>query len=140
MPSERSTKIRRRVESAPPRNDPNAPKQISGNEAYFAASPENRPEETTDNQNGKSKRGRPFQPGNQFGKGRPKGRPNKKDLLLREILEDRGPEILNKVIADALEGKRTAQVLCMERLMAPLRAVEDPSEREPILLEIEYVK
>jgi hypothetical protein len=40
--------------------------------------------------------GRPFQPGNRFGRGRPKGSRNKKTLLSHEILDSRGPAVLSQ--------------------------------------------
>ena len=43
------------------------------------------------------KRGRPFQPGNRFGRWRPKGSPNKKTLLAQQLFEDHSPAIMARV-------------------------------------------
>ena len=67
------------------------------------------------------KRGRPFQPGNRFGKGRPVGSRNNATLLLDQLLEGEGPAILRKVIQRARQGDPTAMRLCMERLCPPRR-------------------
>ena len=70
-------------------------------------------------------RGRPFEPGNKFGKGRPRGSPNKKSLLLQQMLLDQGQEIVQSVIDSANKGDRTAQTLCMDRLIPPLKPVSE---------------
>jgi hypothetical protein len=61
-------------------------------------------------------RGRPFQPGHQLSKGRPKGsrnRPRPAD----DILEQRAPHLMDECIRRALEeGDRTALRLCVERV------------------------
>jgi hypothetical protein len=61
-------------------------------------------------------RGKPFEPGNKAGKGRPAGSRNKKSILV-EMLEDRGEAIITKGILMALNGDRTALRLCFERLI-----------------------
>jgi hypothetical protein len=61
-------------------------------------------------------RGKPFEPGNKAGKGRPAGSRNKKSIFL-EMLEDRGEAIITKAILMALNGDRTAMRLCMDRLI-----------------------
>ena len=71
-----------------------------------------------------SKRGRPFQPGNQFGRGRPAGSRNKKSLVLQEMLFDRSREVMLKVIGRAKEGDPVALKLCVERLIPRLKDVE----------------
>lgn len=50
------------------------------------------------------KRGRPFEKGNKFGKGRPRGSRNKKTLVLQAILEEYMPALLKKAVAMALQG------------------------------------
>jgi len=64
-------------------------------------------------------RGRPFQAGNQFGKGRPKGSRNKFTLQMQEMLREYGPSIMRTCIARALKGDPVPLRLCMERLLAP---------------------
>lgn len=75
------------------------------------------------------KRGRPFQPGNTFGRGRPRGSRNKKSLMLQRLLLEQAKEIVQSVIDRAKEGDRTAQALCMERLIPRLKDVPEPVEQ-----------
>ena len=49
-------------------------------------------------------RGRPFQPGNKFGRGRPKGSQNRKTLILQELLDEHAPALLRKSLVLALQG------------------------------------
>jgi hypothetical protein len=49
-------------------------------------------------------RGRPFQPGNQFGRGRPKGSRNKQSLAVRRLLDENGPKLLLKAMSEAAKG------------------------------------
>jgi hypothetical protein len=66
-------------------------------------------------------RGRPFQPGNTFGRGRPKGSPNKTTKRMQAMLEKYSDSILGKCIAMALKGDRGALRLCVERLFPARR-------------------
>jgi len=61
-------------------------------------------------------RGKPFQPGNKFGRGRPAGSRNKVTNALQETLEKHAQGLTMKCVFDALQGKPTAMRLCMERL------------------------
>jgi hypothetical protein len=61
-------------------------------------------------------RGRPFQPGNQFGRGRPKGSRNKSTLISQKLLEDYSGAIVRKCIVEALGGDMRALKLCLERI------------------------
>jgi hypothetical protein len=72
-----------------------------------------------------SQRGRPFQPGNTFGSGRPRGSRNKKGLMLQELLLDNGEEIIQTLIDRAKKGDRAALALCMERLIPRLKDVAE---------------
>jgi hypothetical protein len=65
--------------------------------------------------------GKPFQPGNQFGRGRPSGSRNKSKLRLSALLENDGEAIVRTVIDLAKTGDPTALKLCMERLISPCR-------------------
>ncbi|HEY7334342.1 MAG TPA: hypothetical protein VH639_05630 [Bryobacteraceae bacterium] len=49
-------------------------------------------------------RGRPFQPGNKFGRGRPKGSRNKQTLELQKLIDEHGPKLLGKAMAEAAKG------------------------------------
>jgi hypothetical protein len=70
-------------------------------------------------------RGRPFERGNTFGEGRPRGSPNKKSLVLQQLLLEHGVEIVETVIERAKQGERTALTLCMERLIPRLKDAEE---------------
>ena len=61
-------------------------------------------------------RGRPFEPGNKFGRGRPPGSRNKTTLLAQEMLQSHAPEIVNKCLELALKGDVAALRLCLERV------------------------
>lgn len=54
-------------------------------------------------------------------KGKPKGAKDKRTEL-RELLTPRAEELVNKVIEKALEGDMVALRLCIDRLVAPIRA------------------
>ena len=68
-----------------------------------------------------NKRGKPFQLGNDFGKGRPAGSRNKATLIASSLLEGEAEEITRKVIEMAKAGDLTAIRLCMDRLVGPCR-------------------
>lgn len=51
-------------------------------------------------------RGRPFEPGNKFGRGRPKGSRNKRTLLAKEILDEVSPALVRKTVTVALQGDK----------------------------------
>jgi len=61
-------------------------------------------------------RGKPFEPGNKHGKGRPPGSRNEKTKLL-ESLESHGEAIIQQCKLLAMKGDRTALRLCVERLI-----------------------
>ena len=64
-------------------------------------------------------RGRPFEPGNKFGRGRPKGSRNRK-APGQALFEQHEEAVARKCILRALEGDVRALRLCMER-MSPAR-------------------
>jgi len=51
-----------------------------------------------------SKRGRPFQPGNHFGRGRPKGSRNKRSSFAKQLLDSYSQPVIQKSLAMALQG------------------------------------
>ncbi len=53
--------------------------------------------------------------------GRPLGSRNKKTLAIEEAFEEHAVEILQHLIDGAKNGDKTAQRLCMERMLAPKR-------------------
>jgi len=69
----------------------------------------------------KKSRGRPFEAGNTFGRGRPKGRVNKMTALWQQLQDEFGEQIVKKCMSLAVEGDRAAMRLCMERMIAPRR-------------------
>lgn len=50
------------------------------------------------------KRGRPFEPGNKLGRGRPPGSRNKRTLLGQSLLEQHGEAVVRKALTSALQG------------------------------------
>ena len=56
--------------------------------------------------------------------GRPKGSVNKYTELSRELMSNRGPEIVQKVIDMAMEGDRTCLKMCMDRIIPTTKSVE----------------
>ena len=83
------------------------------------------PPSTDDDSRESSKRGKPFEPGNTFGKGRPQGSKNKKTLLLQEMLLDAGEEIVTSVVDRAVAGDPVALAVCIERLIPALKQVRE---------------
>jgi hypothetical protein len=90
-------------------------------------------------------RGRPFQPGNKFGKGRPAGSRNKATLALEALIEGQGEDVVNTIIAAAKNGDLAAAKALLDRLVptrksAPLSASLSPisgaRDLEPALLEV----
>jgi uncharacterized protein DUF5681 len=65
-------------------------------------------------------RGRPFQHGNKFGRGRPPGSRNKIARACQETLENYAESLMKKCVYMASQGNPTAMKLCIERL-APAR-------------------
>lgn len=49
-------------------------------------------------------RGRPFEPGNQFGRGRPRGSRNKRNRATRQLLDEHGESLVRKALLEALKG------------------------------------
>jgi hypothetical protein len=58
-------------------------------------------------------RGRPFEPGNKMGRGRPKGSRNKIQSEVRQLLERAELPIISKIISQALQGDHDSQRLCV---------------------------
>ena len=50
------------------------------------------------------KRGRPFEPGNQLSRGRPRGSRNKRSWRSQQLLEEHGEAIVHKALVLALQG------------------------------------
>ena len=56
-------------------------------------------------------RGRPFEPGNKFGRGRPKGSPNKKTQEAQKLFEDNSPAIMALAINKCREDRQMLRML-----------------------------
>jgi hypothetical protein len=65
-------------------------------------------------------RGRPFEPGNKFGKGRPRGSRNKTSAGARELLNDHAEPLVRKALVMALQGDTKAMQMCLN-LVVPVR-------------------
>src|ERR1700730_35639 len=66
-------------------------------------------------------RGRPFQLGNKFGRGRPRGSGNKVSRVCQDTLNSHAENLIKKCVLQALQGNTTAMRLCIERLMPARR-------------------
>ena len=66
-------------------------------------------------------RGRPFQPGNKYGRGRPRGSRNKVARVCQDTLDSHAENLIKKCVLQALQGNTTAMRLCIERLMPARR-------------------
>ncbi len=64
-------------------------------------------------------RGKPFEPGNRHGQGRPPGSRNKSTQLFHDLLDEFTPLLAKKTLKMALEGDRTALKLAVERVVPP---------------------
>ncbi len=70
-----------------------------------------------------AKRGRPFEPGNTFGKGRPRGSRNKTKSELRKALEEYSGPLLRKALADALKSGGPVLRFLLTHFMGPVEAM-----------------
>ena len=60
-------------------------------------------------------------------KGRPKGCVNKYTLLAREMMTERGPDVVDKIIEMALEGDVHCLKMCIDRIL-PVHKAVDPNK------------
>ena len=68
--------------------------------------------------------------------GRKKGSLNKYTKLSRELMSDKGPEIVQKVIDMALEGDRHCLKMCMDRIIPTSKAVEITHDHQDLGINI----
>jgi hypothetical protein len=61
-------------------------------------------------------RGRPFEPGNKLGRGRPRGSRNKAKSPGQDLLDEYAPHLTRKCIAQAMQGEPSAMRICMARI------------------------
>jgi hypothetical protein len=75
-------------------------------------------------------KGRPFEPGNKFGRGRPRGSRNKKSLLAQELLDSHGEALVRKAVLQALKG----DVPMLRALLAHIlpRPTDQPVKTGPL--------
>jgi len=66
-------------------------------------------------------RGRPFEPGNKFGRGRPRGRRNKTALAAGELLYGYALALVRKALALALQGDIRMLCYLLDRLLPALK-------------------
>jgi len=66
-------------------------------------------------------RGKPFEPGNKVGRGRPLGSRNKATLLAQQTLDSNSPALVRKCILMALQGDTKAMQICMDRILPARR-------------------
>jgi len=68
--------------------------------------------------------------------GRPKGQPNKYTELSKQLLSEKGPEIVQMVIQKALEGDVTCLKMCMDRIVPAQKAIEVKHENQDMAINI----
>ena len=68
--------------------------------------------------------------------GRPKGQPNKYTELSKQLLSEKGPEIVQMVIQKALEGDVTCLKMCMDRIVPAQKAIEGKHENQDMAINI----
>ncbi len=61
-------------------------------------------------------RGRPFEPGNKLGRGRPKGSHNKAKSPGQSLFDEYAPHVIRKCISQALQGEPIPMRICMDRI------------------------
>jgi hypothetical protein len=66
-------------------------------------------------------RGKPFEPGNTCGRGRPRGSRNKTTLMAQELLDSYAEPLVKKCLQKALQGDPKAMQLCMDRVLPARR-------------------
>jgi len=64
-------------------------------------------------------RGRPFEPGNKLGGGRPKGSSNKKSLHAQKLFEDHAPAIMALAINKSREDRQMLRMLASRIVTRP---------------------
>ena len=91
-------------------------------------------------------RGRPFEPGNKFGSGRPKGSPNKKIQQAQKIYEDNAPALMALAINKSREDRQILRMLASRSVprqkelpvkigRLPMRTLEDLDRASEVTLE-----
>jgi hypothetical protein len=68
--------------------------------------------------------------------GRPKGALNKYTEISKELLSEKGPMIVQKVIEKALDGDVACLKMCMDRIVPAHKAVEIKHENQDMAINI----
>ena len=76
-------------------------------------------EETSGDASKNAKKGRPFEPGNKKGIGRPVGSRNNATILLEKMMADDGEKVVQAVLIAAQAGDMTAARLVLDRICQP---------------------
>jgi len=71
-------------------------------------------------------RGRPFEPGNKLGRGRPRGSRNRTTMAAQELLNSHGEPVMRKALLMAMQGNAPILRAVMDRILpargeAPVR-------------------
>jgi hypothetical protein len=66
-------------------------------------------------------RGKPFEPGNKLGRGRPRGSRNKTTLMAQALLDSHADRLVRKCVVSALQGDSQALRLCFDRILPARR-------------------
>jgi hypothetical protein len=66
-------------------------------------------------------KGRPFEKGNQFGKGRPRGSRNKKNRAVQQLLEEYAEPVVRKTVLEGLKGDPGLLRTVFNHLISPRR-------------------
>jgi hypothetical protein len=89
-------------------------------------------------------RGRPFEPGNKFGRGRPKGSRNKRTHLARKLFEDHSGTLMGMALMRAREDPQMLKLLIgriprqrdlpVSIALPPLKTLEDCDRASELVL------
>ena len=77
-------------------------------------------------------RGRPFEPGNKQGRGRPRGSRNKTTLMAQQLLQSHSEALVRKALLMALNGDVAALRLSLERIIPVRREMPVKLGRLPL--------
>ena len=92
-------------------------------------------------------RGRPFEPGNQLGRGRPRGSRNKTSTRMQDLLNQYAEPVLKKAIGEALKGDPHIMRPLLDRILPvrrggpvhlgtlPTRTAEDLSKASELVVQ-----
>ena len=77
-------------------------------------------------------KGRPFEPGNKLGRGRPRGSRNKKTLQAQELLDTHAEALLRKAVLEALKGDNPLMRTLLHHVLPRRREVPPKTGPLPI--------